>query len=318
MDLIPVTVLTGCLGASKTTLLNRILTEERDRKYDVVVNEFGEIGIDNDFVVNADEEEFEMNNDCICCTVRGDLIRFLGSLMKRQGGFDGIPIETTGLADPAPVARNFLVDEDVRGRTRLGSIMTVVDACHVIQRLEDSHETLEEVAFVDIIRLDKTDLVSADELARKKSCIRSINATAVIRRTHRCEVGLDTVLERRAFDLDRIPAIEPDFGAEDDHEHDDAVKSVFLRADRPLDGNRPTKRLQRLFVERGQDLLRTTGVLSFPGHEKQYVVQAVHMLLAGNFTKSGSPDENRERRLSFIGRNIDELDLRQQYKACVA
>ena len=211
MNQIPVTVLTGHLGAGKTTLLNRILTEQHGKKYAVVVNEFG---IDNDLVVNADEEVFEMNNGRICCTVRGDLIRILGGLMKRQGSFDGILIETTGLTDPAPVAQIFFVDEDVRRRTWLDSIVTVVDARHVVRRLENSHEALEQIAFADVILLNKTDIVPADELAQVENRIRSINATAIIHRTQRCE---------------------PDFLSKDDHEHDGAAKSVRLRIDRPLD-----------------------------------------------------------------------------------
>ncbi len=288
MTQIPVTVLTGYLGAGKTTLLNRILTEEHGKKYAVVVNEFGEVGIDNDLVVNADEEVFEMNNGCICCTVRGDLIRILGGLMKRQDKFDGILIETTGLADPAPVAQTFFVDDDVRQRTWLDSIITVVDAHHVVQRLEDSHEALEQIAFADIILLNKTDLVPADELEQVESRIRSINAMAVIQHTQRCEVELDTVLGRRAFDLDRILAIEPDFLSEDDHEHDDAVKSISLRTERPLDGVRLTGWLQCLLAEQGQDLLRTKGILSIAGQDKQYVIQAVHMMMEVNYgRKSG-------------------------------
>jgi G3E family GTPase len=318
MNQIPVTVLTGYLGAGKTTLLNRILTEQHGKKYAVVVNEFGEIGIDNDLVVNADEEVFEMNNGCICCTVRGDLIRILGGLMKRQGSFDGILIETTGLADPAPVAQTFFVDEDVRRRTLLDSIVTVVDARHVVQRLDDSHEALEQIAFADVILLNKTDLVSADELAQVERRIRSINATAIIHRTERCEVDLAAVLERRAFDLDRILAIEPNFLSEDDHEHDDAVKSVCLRTDRPLDGTRLTSWLQRMLADRGQDLLRTKGILSIAGQDKQFVVQAVHMLMEGNLTKPWGPNEKRESRLVFIGRNIDAAELRQQFDACIA
>jgi len=318
MDQIPVTVLTGYLGAGKTTLLNRILTEKHGKKYAVIVNEFGEIGIDNDLVVNADEEVFEMNNGCICCTVRGDLIRILGGLMKRQGKFDGILIETTGLADPAPVAQTFFVDEDVRRRTWLDSIVTVVDARHVVQRLEDSHEALEQIAFADVLLLNKTDLVPADELTRVEQRIRSINATAVIHHTQRCKVGLDAILGRRAFDLDRILAIEPNFLSEDDHEHDDAVKSVCLRTDRPLDGIRLNDWLQRLLIEQGRDLLRTKGILSVAGEDKQFVVQAVHMLMEGDFTRSWGPTESRESRLVFIGRNIDETQLRRQFDACIA
>ena len=155
----------------------------------------------------------------------------------------------------------------------------MVDARHVVQRLEDSHEALEQIAFADTVLLNKMDLVPADELAQVETRIRSINPTAVIRRSERCEVGLDEVLGRRAFDLHRILAVEPDFHSEDDHEHDDTVKSVCLRADRPLDGIRIAGWLQRLLVERGQDLLRTKGILSLAGHDKQYVVQAVHMLM---------------------------------------
>jgi G3E family GTPase len=318
MNQIPVTVLTGYLGAGKTTLLNRILTEQHGKKYAVIVNEFGEIGIDNDLVVNADEEEFEMNNGCICCTVRGDLIRILGGLMKRKGAFDGILIETTGLADPAPVAQTFFVDDDVRRLTRLDSIVTVVDARHVTQRLEDSHEAAEQIAFADVILLNKTDLVSTEELIEVERRIRAINATAAIRLTQRCEVDLGAVLDQGAFDLDRILAIEPNFLGEDDHQHDDAVKSVCLRTDRPLDGNRLFGWLRPLLAERGQDLLRTKGILSMAGEDRRFVVQAVHMLMEGNFTEPWGSDERRDSRLVFIGRNLDEASLRQRFDSCIA
>jgi G3E family GTPase len=217
---IPVTVLTGFLGAGKTTLLNRVLTENHGKKYAVIVNEFGEVGIDNDLVVGADEEVFEMNNGCICCTVRGDLIRIIGGLMKRRGGFDGIIIETTGLADPSPVAQTFFTDEDVRAKTSLDAIVTVVDAKHVEARLGDTDTADDQIAFADVILLNKTDLVSPQELAKVERRLRAINPFAKIHHTARCEIALDKVLDRGAFDLERALALDPEFLAPAKHDHD--------------------------------------------------------------------------------------------------
>ncbi len=201
---IPVTVLTGYLGAGKTTLLNRILTEPHGKKFAVIVNEFGEIGIDNDLVVGADEEVFEMNNGCICCTVRGDLIRIIEGLMKRRGKFDAIIVETTGLADPAPVAQTFFVDQDVSDKARLDAVVTVADAKWLAARLKDAPEAKNQIAFADVIILNKTDLVTAEELADVEGRIRAINPYATLHKTQRAAVPLDAVLGRNAFDLDRI------------------------------------------------------------------------------------------------------------------
>ncbi len=219
---IPVTVLTGYLGAGKTTLLNRILSEPHGKKFAVIVNEFGEIGIDNDLVVGADEEIFEMNNGCICCTVRGDLIRIIEGLMKRKGKFDAIIVETTGLADPAPVAQTFFVDADVQEASRLDAVVTVADAKWLSERLKDAPEAKNQVAFADVILLNKSDLVSPEELREVEARIRAINPYAKLHKTVKCDVPLDAVLGRNAFDLDRILEIEPDFleTDEDDHDHD--------------------------------------------------------------------------------------------------
>ena len=221
----PVTVLTGYLGAGKTTLLNRILSEDHGKKYAVIVNEFGEVGIDNDLIVGADEEVFEMNNGCVCCTVRGDLIRVLAGLMKRKGRFDGIIVETTGLADPAPVAQTFFVDDDVRARTELDSVTTVVDAKHLPLRLKDSREAAEQIAFADQIILNKTDLVTEGELAEVEKAIRTLNPMAPIRRAQRSNVPLDSILGRHAFDLTRVTELQPDFlnppHGEAGHVHDE-------------------------------------------------------------------------------------------------
>src|ERR1700749_4925529 len=222
---IPVTVLTGYLGAGKTTLLNRILSENHGKKYAVIVNEFGEIGIDNDLVVGADEEVFEMNNGCICCTVRGDLVRILDGLMKRKGKFDAIIVETTGLADPAPVAQTFFIDENVGRRTKLDAVVTVADAKWLNDRLKDAPEAKNQIAFADVILINKTDLVSPEELSEVEARIRGINPYAKLHRTQRSNIALKEVLGRNAFDLDRILEIEPAFlegdGRDHDHHHHD-------------------------------------------------------------------------------------------------
>jgi G3E family GTPase len=229
-DKTPVTVLTGYLGAGKTTLLNRILSEDHGKRYAVIVNEFGEIGIDNDLIVGADEEVFEMNNGCVCCTVRGDLIRVLSGLMKRQISkgerrFDAIIVETTGLADPGPVAQTFFVDEEVRAKTQLDSVTAVVDAKHLPLRLADSKEAIEQIAFADQIILNKTDLVTEAELADVEAAIRTLNPLAPIHRAQRSNVPLETILGRHSFDLERITSLEPDFlnpgHGEPGHVHDE-------------------------------------------------------------------------------------------------
>ena len=208
---IPVTVLTGYLGAGKTTLLNRILSEPHGKKYAVIVNEFGEIGIDNDLIVGADEEVFEMNNGCICCTVRGDLIRIIDGLMRRKGKFDAIIVETTGLADPAPVAQTFFVDENVGKNTKLDAVVTVADAKWLRDRLRDAPEAKNQIAFADVILINKTDLVSDAELREVEARIRGINPYAKLHRTQRAQIPLNEVLGRNAFDLERILDIEPEF-----------------------------------------------------------------------------------------------------------
>ena len=338
---IPVTVLTGYLGAGKTTLLNRILTENHGKKYAVIVNEFGEIGIDNDLIIGAAEEVFEMNNGCVCCTVRGDLVRILEGLMKRKGKFDAIIVETTGLADPAPVAQTFFVDEDVQANARLDAVVTVADAKWLSDRLKDAPEAKNQIAFADVIVLNKTDLVTAPELAEVEARIRAINPYAKLHRTTRAQVKLEDVLDRGAFDLDRILEIEPEFlNAGDDHHHDhghdhdhhhhghdhghglkhyhdEDMQSLSLRTDKALDPSTFMPWLQDLMAKEGGKILRSKGIISFTGDDERYVFQGVHMMLEGDHQRPWKDDEKRESRLVFIGRELPEQMIRDGFERCI-
>lgn len=346
-DKIPVTVLTGYLGAGKTTLLNRILSEEHGRKYAVIVNEFGEIGIDNDLVVGADEEVFEMNNGCICCTVRGDLMRILADLMKRNGKFDAIIVETTGLADPAPVAQTFFVDENVGKKTKLDAVVTVTDAKWLNDRLKDAPEAKNQIAFADVILINKTDLVSPDELNEIEARIRGINPYAKLHRTQRAQIPLNEILERNAFDLDRILDIEPTFleGKDHDHDHDhhdhdhdhdhhhdhghdhhgglkhyhdEEMQSISLKTDKPLDADKFFPWVEDLVQKEGPNILRSKGILSFKDEDRRFVFQGVHMILDGDHQRPWKEDEKRQSRIVFIGRNLPEQMITEGFQSCVA
>ena len=318
-DKIPVTVLTGYLGAGKTTLLNRILTEPHGKRYAVIVNEFGEIGIDNDLVVGADEEVFEMNNGCICCTVRGDLIRIMDGLMKRKGKFDAIIVETTGLADPAPVAQTFFVDQDVSDAAKLDAVVTVADAKWLIDRLKDAPEAKNQIAFADVIILNKIDLVSPDELVTVEERIRAINPYARIHRAKNCQVPIAEVLNRNAFDLDRIIELAPDFLEEGHHHHhDDDMQSVSVRHPGAVDPDKFMPWISDLTQREGPNILRCKGIVAFPGEPKRFVFQGVHMILDGDLQGTWKDGETRQSRVVFIGRNLDEDAIRAGFLSCAA
>jgi G3E family GTPase len=353
VEKIPVTVLTGYLGAGKTTLLNRILSEPHGKKFAVIVNEFGEIGIDNDLVVGADEEIFEMNNGCICCTVRGDLIRIIEGLMKRKGKFDAIIVETTGLADPAPVAQTFFVDADVEEAARLDAVVTVADAKWLSERLKDAPEAKNQIAFADVILLNKTDLVSAEALREVEARIRAINPYAKLHKTVNCNVPLDTVLGRNAFDLDRILEIEPEFLETEDHDHhdhhhdhhghdhhaqahhqhedhhdghrhglkhyhDEDMQSVALSIEGDLDPEKFLPWLNDYVQKEGPSILRSKGIVAFKNEPRRFVFQGVHMILDGDLQRDWKPAEPRLSRVVFIGRKLKEDEIKRGFLACAA
>jgi G3E family GTPase len=324
-DRIPVTVLTGFLGSGKTTLLNRILTEHHGRRIAVIENEFGEVGVDDALVLDAEEEVFEMNNGCICCTVRGDLIRILGALLRRKDRFDAILIETTGLADPAPVAQTFFVDDALRAQLRLDAIVTVVDAKHVRTHLADvkpdgvENEAVEQIAFADRVVLNKTDLVGPAEIDEVVREIRAINRHVTVLPAVRGDVDLGEILDVHAFDLDATLIAEPDFLDPDgEHQHDQSVTSVGIATDGAVDVPRLNTWLGALLATRGPDLFRSKGVLNLADSDRRYVFQGVHMLHDGDLGAPWRPGESRRNRMVFIGRNLDRAELEAGFRSCLA
>lgn len=353
---IPVTVLTGYLGSGKTTLLNRILSENHGKRYAVIVNEFGEIGIDNDLIVESDEEIYEMNNGCVCCTVRGDLIRVVEGLMRRPGRFDAIVVETTGLADPAPVAQTFFMDDDVRSKTKLDAVVALVDARHLPLRLKDSKEAEDQIAFADVIVVNKTDLVTEDELRAVEATVRAINPSAKIHRTQRSGVDLAEVLDRGAFDLKRALENDPHFLEAHDHDHDHVcgpdcdhdhhhhdhdghdhhghehhhhghdhvspihdvtVQSVSLRGGE-MDPKKFFPWIEKVTQLEGPNILRLKGIVAFRDDPDRYVIQGVHMIIEGDHQRAWKDGEKHESRLVFIGRELDAERLKKSFEACQA
>ncbi|BEV07931.1 GTP-binding protein [Methylophilus sp. DW102] len=309
---IPVTILTGFLGAGKTTLLNRILQEQHGQRIAVIENEFGEAGIDGELLLHGDEQIVEMNNGCICCTVRGDLVRILGDLAQKRAAqeinFDRVIIETTGLADPAPVAQTFFVEDDVYASYHLDAIITVVDAVHAMQQLDAHHEAQEQVGFADRILLSKTDLVTPEAVSVLTARLNNINLRAPIHSVHFGQTDLRQILDIDGFSLDAILQIEPDFLRDVSHAHDDDVTSFVFSSERPFNLEKLETFLESIIADYGPQLLRYKGIIHAHNDPQRIVFQGVHMLMSGDHTTQWQPDERKVSTLVFIG-----TDLPQDY-----
>jgi G3E family GTPase len=306
--MVPVTILTGFLGSGKTTLLNRILKEDHGHRIAVIENEFGEVGVDSEIIEKSDEQIVEMNNGCICCTVRGDLIKILGDLKERRTKgtlkFDRVVIETTGMADPGPVAQTFFTDEDIGNYYLLDSILTVVDAKHASRQLDEFHEAQEQVGFADRILLSKTDLVSEDEVKSLTARMRKMNPRAPVKKVHFGNAPIAEVLDIRGFNLNAILELDPEFLTDSHHEHHDEVDSFVFRSDKPFDGDKLEQFLSGMIQVYGPDLLRYKGVLWMKGKPNRVVFQGVHMMMGGDMGKPWAKGEKKSSTLVFIGKKL--------------
>jgi G3E family GTPase len=307
-DMVPVTILTGFLGSGKTTLLNRILKEDHGRRIAVIENEFGEVGVDSEIIEKSEEQIVEMNNGCICCTVRGDLIRILGTLKEKrdQGAlkFDRVVIETTGMADPGPVAQTFFTDEEIGNYYLLDSIITLVDAKHAPKQLDEFHEAQEQVGFADRILMSKTDLVSESDVESLSKRLKRMNPRAPIKKVNFGDAPIDEVLDIRGFNLNAILELDPEFLKSIEHEHHDEVESFVFRSEKPFDGAKLENFLSGMIQVYGPDLLRYKGILWMKGKKERVVFQGVHMMMGGDMGKPWAKGEKKNSLLVFIGKKL--------------
>jgi G3E family GTPase len=321
-NMVPVTILTGFLGSGKTTLLNRILKEDHGERIAVIENEFGEVGVDNDIIETGDEQIVEMNNGCICCTVRGDLIRILGSLKEKrdQGAlkFDRVVIETTGMADPGPVAQTFFTDEEIGNYYLLDSIITLVDAKHAPKQLDEFHEAQEQVGFADKILLSKTDVADEAQTRTLVERLKRMNPRAPIKKVHFGDTPLREVLDIRGFNLNAILELDPQFLTDIQHEHHDEVESFVFRSDKPFDGQKLEQFLSGMIQVYGPDLLRYKGVLWMKGNPRRVVFQGVHMMMGGDLGKPWAKGEKKGSVMVFIGKKLPKDIFIAGMEQCLA
>jgi G3E family GTPase len=312
----PATVLTGFLGAGKTTLINRLLDTSPNQKFALIINEFGEIGIDNQLVISEKEEIIELNNGCICCTVRGDLIRSVDQILSRYDNIDHLIIETTGLADPGPVVQSFLVDDRIQSRITLDAVVTVVDCRHFLSQIAE-HEAQEQVAFADVVLLNKLDLVEPVVVEHTIKRIRSLNRFARIEKNEDDFSPREKLIGIQAFDLKNILAFDPDFLNDDPHEHDESVSSVAISNVGPVDGVKFNKWIYDFVQNRGPNIFRMKGILDIDSEPRRFVFQGVHMTLEGQPGKAWQKDEVRRNELVLIGRELDQDAIRQGFESCL-
>ena len=322
-QLIPVTILTGFLGSGKTTLLNRILKENHGQKIAVIENEFGEEGVDNDLLLQDKEETIvEMNNGCLCCTVRGDLVRIMTQLRERRAKgeihFDRVVIETTGMADPGPVAQTFFVDDEVAEHYLLDAVITVVDAKHGMQQLDEHREIQQQVGFADKLLLSKTDLCTPEEVETLKSRLGRMNARAPIMISDFGKAPVDKLLDLRGFNLNAVLEINPGFLDEDHHSHNDDIASFVFTSDKPFNTQKFEEFMGAITQVYGQDMLRYKGILYMKGSDRRTLFQGVHMLMGADLGRRWDPAEKRTSKMVFIGRKLPKELLIRGLEQCLA